>query len=300
MKAGAEFPGYAQRGDQNGYLVSGGFKLFFPINVLVLAASGYGNAWIFFGLFSYFFFSALLLLLSKYCNLQQIVLASLLLELCAVFAFWLPVEWSWVLRGVGTKNMYLFGAWSTMAFALVGFTGIGRRELYLEWHFSRRLFIFVLSIITAFLVLVLATLPMTVGFVPKLGLNPKALEAPLYPLSLLRTFLLIWFAKALIEELIFRGLIQNILLDICKSRNVRPIIGIAAASIIFGFAHINNSFQINDVIFSKPAWQYVFYGTLAGFVYGGIYHKSQSLPAAILSHTIVDFAWGLFIAGVLR
>ena len=65
---------------------------------------------------------------------------------------------------------------------------------------------------------------------------------------------------ALPEEVIFRGLIQNLLI-----KRLRKVgVGLPVASLVFGLAHLNNA----TAGFPAPNWAYVLMATLAGLAYG--------------------------------
>ncbi len=81
------------------------------------------------------------------------------------------------------------------------------------------------------------------------------------------------------EELLFRGLLQNLL-----SRTFRkPFAGWMAASVVFGLAHINNG--------PFPNWRYVLLATIAGIFYGRAWMKTGSIFASCLVHALVDALW---------
>lgn len=81
------------------------------------------------------------------------------------------------------------------------------------------------------------------------------------------------------EELLFRGIIQNLL----EKAIGRPALALGVASLIFGAAHLNNG--------PSPDWRYFLLATLAGLVYGRAYAKTRNLMAPALLHTLVDVAW---------
>ncbi|WP_033084338.1 CPBP family intramembrane glutamic endopeptidase [Colwellia psychrerythraea] len=70
-----------------------------------------------------------------------------------------------------------------------------------------------------------------------------------------------------IEEVFFRGVIQNKLVQLFN-----PMAGLIVASFLFGIAHFSGGFS------------YVFVATLAGFLYGFVYLKTGKLWYAILIH----------------
>jgi membrane protease YdiL (CAAX protease family) len=81
------------------------------------------------------------------------------------------------------------------------------------------------------------------------------------------------------EELLFRGLLQNILARASKS----DLAGWWTASVLFGFSHITN--------LGFPNWRYVILATLAGLFYGWTWRKTGSIFASALVHAAVDALW---------
>lgn len=97
------------------------------------------------------------------------------------------------------------------------------------------------------------------------------------------SFVAIFVTIALPEELLFRGLIQNLL----HKTWGRPGRALVATAVLFGVAHLNNG--------PAPDWRYVLLATLAGIFYGRAYFQSGGLLAPALVHAGVDAVWrGLF------
>lgn len=95
----------------------------------------------------------------------------------------------------------------------------------------------------------------------------------LYPLLPIGMF----FGVALVEEALFRGLLQNLV-----SRTTRnKWVGLATASLAFGFVHYK---------LSQP-WMYVFFATTAGAVYGWAYMKTGRITTGAITHALVNTAW---------
>lgn len=126
----------------------------------------------------------------------------------------------------------------------------------------------------------------TVGF--------AVLLAALIPLGLLLHFLnaphasnvssplvrvgLIFAGTALPEEILFRALIQNWLMQRFGSSNWT----ILAGALIFGCAHLDNAPG------PLPNWRYAILAAIAGFVFGKVFQKSSSVIASALVHTAVN------------
>jgi membrane protease YdiL (CAAX protease family) len=92
----------------------------------------------------------------------------------------------------------------------------------------------------------------------------------------------IFIFVAIPEELLFRGIIQNLL----QKSLLKPIPALMATSIIFGAAHLNNG--------PTPDWRYFLLATIAGLFYGNAYNRTGTLLAPAIVHTLVDTVWRSF------
>jgi membrane protease YdiL (CAAX protease family) len=81
------------------------------------------------------------------------------------------------------------------------------------------------------------------------------------------------------EELLFRGLLQNLLERASKSE----LAGWWTASMLFGFSHITN--------LHFPNWKYVILASIAGLFYGWTWKRTGSIFASALVHAGVDTVW---------
>ena len=89
----------------------------------------------------------------------------------------------------------------------------------------------------------------------------------------------IFLVIAVPEELLFRGILQNVLEKSLGHRNL----ALGVTAIVFGLAHLNNG--------PHADWRYVGLATLAGWFYGRAYLKTRNLMAPALLHTLVDTVW---------
>jgi membrane protease YdiL (CAAX protease family) len=85
---------------------------------------------------------------------------------------------------------------------------------------------------------------------------------------------------------LFRGFIQTMLVRLTG----RPILGLVAASLVFGVAHLDNGPH-------APDWRYGILATLAGLAYGWVYHRTRRILAPAIAHTLVDLTWSVFFKG---
>ncbi len=91
---------------------------------------------------------------------------------------------------------------------------------------------------------------------------------------------------ALAEEILFRGIIQNLFLQ----RWGQWPAALAAAALVFGASHLNNA----TPGFAEPNWAYMLMATLAGLAYGWVWWKTGRVTASALTHMAVNLMWGVF------
>ena len=90
---------------------------------------------------------------------------------------------------------------------------------------------------------------------------------------------IIFSATAVPEEILFRSLIQNLLM-LRFGATGRTLI---LASVIFGLAHIDNGPQ------AFPNWRYAILATVAGWAYGKVFQKSSTVFSSAGLHAMVDW-----------
>ena len=90
---------------------------------------------------------------------------------------------------------------------------------------------------------------------------------------------LIFAGTALPEEILFRALIQNLIMQRWGA-NTRTLF---AAALIFGAAHLDNGPQ------PLPNWRYMILATIAGIAYGKVFQKSATVVSSALLHMLVDW-----------
>ena len=122
-----------------------------------------------------------------------------------------------------------------------------------------------------------------VGF--QLGFLSYAPQRITFPVVLELT-VLGYFLVALVEEILFRGIIQNILGELTHQKTVSLLL----AAVIFGLSHLNNA----TPGFAEPNWGYALMATLAGVAYGWVWQRTGKVTASALTHMMVNLSWGLF------
>jgi uncharacterized protein len=94
----------------------------------------------------------------------------------------------------------------------------------------------------------------------------------------------ILLGTALPEEILFRSLIQNLLM----LRFGRGVSVLLLASFIFGCAHLDNGPQ------PLPNWRYMILATIAGVAYGWVFERASSVLSSAALHAMVDWTKHFF------
>jgi membrane protease YdiL (CAAX protease family) len=117
------------------------------------------------------------------------------------------------------------------------------------------------------------------GFIPPV-------HTPAHPSagSIGRTVGVIFVGTALPEEILFRSLIQNWLMQ-RYGFTVRMLL---VSAFIFGCAHLDNGPQ------PLPNWRYMILATIAGIAYGKAFQKSSSVFSSVTCHALVDATKHIF------
>lgn len=89
------------------------------------------------------------------------------------------------------------------------------------------------------------------------------------------------------EEVVFRGLIQNMICEIGKNKEKQEEMCVFIASIIFGITHILN--LIEQPQFILGTFTQIIYTFCLGMLLGAIYFKTRSLVFVIILHGLFNF-----------
>jgi len=130
----------------------------------------------------------------------------------------------------------------------------------------------------AILAPILIVVSVAIGFIPLPHL-------PVQPAAKMTAAIGIIFAgTAIPEEILFRALIQNWLMQ----RFGRTWQVLLLASVIFGSAHLDNGPQ------AVPNWRYAIAATIAGYAYGRVFDRSSTVVSSAILHTMVDWTKHFF------
>jgi membrane protease YdiL (CAAX protease family) len=198
------------------------------------------------------------------------------LDLIVIHALWLPIELNagshWIPgQAQGFLHTVAYGVALTLALVLfLGFRGMKG----MKYNLPTRWMDFIDPLVAFVLVApILIGLGLALSFLPWFHLSGN------WPVvRIAKTFGLIFVATALPEELLFRSLIQNWLMQ--KFGSATGVL--VVASVIFGCAHLNNGPQ------ALPNWRYMILATIAGYAYGRVFQRASSATASMLLHALVD------------
>jgi len=198
------------------------------------------------------------------------------LDFLAILLLWLPIEFgagqSLIPRPAqGFLHSVAYGIAILLGLAIFlgyrGFPGLkyncphARRDLWLP--------------LAGFVLLapVLIVLGIAIGFLPLPHLPVQSAGRMAAAAGI------IFAGTAIPEEILFRSLIQNLLMQ-RFGPGPRTLL---AASVIFGCAHLDNGPQ------ALPNWRYAILATIAGWAYGKVFEKSSTVVSSALLHTLVDW-----------
>lgn len=103
-------------------------------------------------------------------------------------------------------------------------------------------------------------------------------------ISAVGTFFGVLWVVALGEEFFFRGLLQQWLGDWLGNEWK----GLAAASVLFGTAHL--------WFHSFPNWRFAILAAIAGVFYGLAFRQAKSIRASMVAHALTVTTWRLFFS----
>jgi membrane protease YdiL (CAAX protease family) len=198
------------------------------------------------------------------------------LDLLSILWLWLPLELS---LGSSLLPVPIQGLAHTAAYGVAVLLGLSLFLIYrglggMKYCLPRKSGDAVLPAV-GFVVCAALLIPLGrwLGF-----MGPFHIPANLSAGSVADRFLAILAGVALPEEILFRSLIQNWLMQRFGSNNRTLFL----AAVIFGSAHLNNA------PFPFPDWQYMILATIAGFVYGKVFQRATSVICSAALHATVN------------
>jgi membrane protease YdiL (CAAX protease family) len=272
VKASRQFNDWL-RSDQNSvYYVAGGISILFMLpGLLTLKFDPYFSV-----IFAAIVFAVLGVL--KQIKNQEFTLTWS--DLLLWIVLWIPFDLRWYM-GILPHGIDSY-AWFSVAISVIGIIGWnGYRGANIGYNLVPKLKDLRIVLLSMLIISVLVVPPgLLTGFLT--FSIPKSYNIP----ELILEFIGLFLTVALPEELFFRGILLGGL-DKLFSKKWVPLV---ISSLAFGLMHWNNVNTLSTQL------TYVSLAAVAGMGYGWAYRKSgNNLLAAILVHTIVDWAWRLFL-----
>lgn len=202
-------------------------------------------------------------------------------DLLTVALLWLPIEFA---AGASLVPRPAQGFLHSVAYGIaillgliifLGFRGLDGMKYNLP-RSARDLWLPLAAFAVTAPILVLVGIP--IGFIPPPHLPTQTAGRMAAAVGL------IFIGTALPEEILFRALIQNLLMQ-RFGKGTRILI---LASVIFGAAHLDNGPQ------PLPNWRYMILATIAGFAYGRVFQRSSTIFSSALLHMMVDWTKHFF------
>jgi membrane protease YdiL (CAAX protease family) len=204
-----------------------------------------------------------------------------LLDFLTILLLWLPLEFS---AGASLIPKPAQGFLHSVAYGIAILLGLilfaGFREFPgMKFNLPSRAADYWLPL-AAFAITapILALVGIALGFIPPL-------HAPVQSAGrMISAVGLIFPGTALPEEILFRSLIQNLLM-LRFGASTRTLL---IAAVIFGAAHLDNGPQ------PLPNWRYMILATIAGVAYGIVFRKSSTVLSSATLHMLVDWTKHFF------
>jgi len=187
-----------------------------------------------------------------------------------IAAHWMNGIWTWP-PGLDLLRSFFSVCVAAYAFIVVrNLEGIGFRLGWRKGDLSDGLSNF------AFLALLVIPLGIGLNF-----LHPHASsQASLFQFA--GQLCVIYFTIAIPEELLFRGIFQNLLAKSLTAKR-RSLYALLGTAVVFGAAHLHHP--------PVPNWKYAILAAVAGFFYGNAFRTRQRLSAAALPHALATTVW---------
>ncbi len=273
-----------------------GRALLLPAAAWILAfayGAGFGHTQDLWGLLPYLLIPVLLVFAARKTGEKPN-----LWDLAAIVSIWFPIELGWI----GGPNLPpghgVMGLGHVLGIVMALYAYLVVRELKdVGYHFdlSRKDVGWALVYFFMFMPIALVV-GLSTGFLHVARHFPSVFELFATPIA-------IFLFTGIPEEVLFRGLIQNSLSQRIREKSRWHPWALILASIIFGWAHVNNQvpplvpLDLGPLGTVSVPWVYVVLATVAGIFYGLTYLRTGKVTAAAIVHALVDAVWGMFLAG---
>jgi len=121
--------------------------------------------------------------------------------------------------------------------------------------------------------------------------------------EMIQKLLFICFFVALPEEILFRGVILNLIEKRLSGLKNAAVTAVVISSVIYGLAHGNNAnspffdISLGSLGVWQVPWAFIILTTIAGFFYGLTYIKTRKIFAAAIVHLLINWVWFVLFSG---
>lgn len=122
------------------------------------------------------------------------------------------------------------------------------------------------------------------------GMDRTFMEA----LPYIALFLFVCIGIGFVEEILFRGLVLNVIHKLFKNSKHTNLWAIILSSVIFGLCHLFNLIATPNMVVSTITQ--VIYATIIGVYFAVIYIKTHNIVAPIILHTLFDYVYYIWWA----
>lgn len=203
------------------------------------------------------------------------------LDLAVILMLWLPLEFG---AGASLVTRRAQGVLHATAYGIALLLAVTLFLLVRDWDGMRyvlpRSFGDLRNIALGYLATAATLIPLGI----RIGFLTHPHAAHVSAAAAFERFVLISFATAFPEEILFRSLIQSWFV----ARFKRSWQAVAVAGLIFGAAHLDNGPG------ALPNWRYAMEATIAGWIFGTVFLRSSSVLASAAVHAAVDLTKHLF------
>ena len=260
-------------GDKNSiYYLAGGMSVMFVVpGILTNTFNPYTTA---------IFASIVFAVFGSLRNLRNQEFALNWTDIVLWIILWIPFDLRWS-TDMQPHLDYFWWSISVSLVAVIGWAGYRRADI--GFRLVPQIKDLYISLLALLMIMIVVIPPGIITGFLKFAF-PSAFDVS----KLVIHFLGLFLTVALPEELFFRGILYRGLEKVLTKKWVFMFV----SSLVFGLMYWNN------ISFLSMQITYVSLATIAGLGYAWAYKKSgNNLLAAILTHTLVDWVWKLFLAG---
>lgn len=241
-----------------------------------------------------------------YCMIPALLMIPLMrrspalqwLDVAVILLLWFPIEFGWTPKIEIPPIRSVLNLYHVIGIVLATFLYFSVRHLPETGFTYRFKSVDIRIAIQNFIIFM--PFALIIGFATDFIAVSQNLPGPGHMLA---RFLAIFFFIAIPEEILFRGVIHNLIEKRLALRKNGMTWALVISSIIFGLAHGDNhnppflNIDLGPLGVWQAPWVYIILASIAGYFYGLTFIKTRKITAAALVHLLVDWFWSIFFSG---